>query len=266
MSRIISMKGAVHGSTAVTTIPATPVAGVAYRNAALAAAVINSGLAYSTIVDSAALNEILFRMAGLMDLVERGGILEWSPLTNYAISSITKGSDGLAYQALLASGPDEGAGVKDCAAGANPTFWQGFGAVANASETVKGKVELATTAEAIAGTDTERAVTPAGLAAGLTASAKVGYPDFSSPTNLTSGTTYTASVGGWVFIEPTRSSDGVTKCYMTINGASVHIATPGQYNDNTHPVAYVPIMAGDVYTYTTPAEVITESYKFYPNR
>lgn len=39
------------------------------------------------------------------------------------------------------------------------------GDVADASETVKGKVELATTAEATTGTDTARAVTPAGLAA-----------------------------------------------------------------------------------------------------
>lgn len=39
--------------------------------------------------------------------------------------------------------------------------------VPDASETVKGKVELATTAEATAGTDTVRAVTPAGLAAAV---------------------------------------------------------------------------------------------------
>lgn len=37
----------------------------------------------------------------------------------------------------------------------------------NASETVKGVVELATNAEVITGTDTERAVTPAGLLAGF---------------------------------------------------------------------------------------------------
>jgi microcystin-dependent protein len=126
MTRAISMKGAVHGSTAVTTIPATPVAGVAYRNAALAAANINPGLPYSTIVDSAALNEILYRMAGLMDLVEKGGILEWSALTNYAANSFAKGADGILYKGLLASGPDEGVGVKDPNAGANPTYWENF--------------------------------------------------------------------------------------------------------------------------------------------
>ena len=42
--------------------------------------------------------------------------------------------------------------------------------VAAASETVAGKVELATGAEAIAGTDAVRAITPAGLRSGLNAS------------------------------------------------------------------------------------------------
>ena len=39
-----------------------------------------------------------------------------------------------------------------------------------ASETVAGKIEIATSAEAIAGTDTARAITPAGLRSGLNAS------------------------------------------------------------------------------------------------
>lgn len=42
-------------------------------------------------------------------------------------------------------------------------------AVPDASETVKGKAELATLAEAIAGADTSRIVTPAGLAAAIAA-------------------------------------------------------------------------------------------------
>lgn len=42
--------------------------------------------------------------------------------------------------------------------------------IADASETVAGKIEIATSAEAIAGTDTARAITPAGLRSGLNAS------------------------------------------------------------------------------------------------
>lgn len=41
--------------------------------------------------------------------------------------------------------------------------------VANASETVAGKIEIATSAEAIAGTDTARAITPARLRSALNA-------------------------------------------------------------------------------------------------
>lgn len=42
--------------------------------------------------------------------------------------------------------------------------------IADASETVAGKIEIATSAEAIAGTDTARAITPAGLRSALNAS------------------------------------------------------------------------------------------------
>lgn len=49
--------------------------------------------------------------------------------------------------------------------GTDPVTWAVFGAtVPDASDTVKGKVELATTAETSTGTDTTRAVTPSGLA------------------------------------------------------------------------------------------------------
>lgn len=54
----------------------------------------------------------------------------------------------------------------------DPVAWTAFGvAVPQASETVQGKIELATQAEVNTGTDTERAVTPATLA-GYTGHAK----------------------------------------------------------------------------------------------
>ncbi|HAR40193.1 MAG TPA: hypothetical protein DCR68_02310 [Coprothermobacter sp.] len=49
-----------------------------------------------------------------------------------------------------------------------------IGGPPNATETTKGVVELATTVEAAAGTDTVRAVTPAGLAAGVAAIPGIG--------------------------------------------------------------------------------------------
>jgi hypothetical protein len=62
----------------------------------------------------------------------------------------------------------------------NGTSWDFIqGNVVDASETVKGVVELATTAEVITGTDTTRAVTAAGVAAKLAdyKAAKVYYND-----------------------------------------------------------------------------------------
>lgn len=47
------------------------------------------------------------------------------------------------------------------------------GATPDATTTVKGKVELATVAEAAAGTDATRAVTPAGLSAAVAAQVTV---------------------------------------------------------------------------------------------
>ena len=55
--------------------------------------------------------------------------------------------------------------LADLMAGTNITASSSVLSVANASASAKGVVELATTAEALAGSDTARAVTPAGLAA-----------------------------------------------------------------------------------------------------
>lgn len=63
--------------------------------------------------------------------------------------------------------------------------------VNDADETTKGIVELATTAEAQAGIDTERAVTPAGLAAATSWTYDSGYSSFSA----NSTKTYTHGLG-----------------------------------------------------------------------
>jgi hypothetical protein len=310
MTRAISLKGQGFAADALTTIPTPPVAGVPYRDTAVLDAIIRQGWPFSTIVDSAAFNEAMYRISGLVNLLEIGGLLEWSALTDYIASpaSYVKGADGIIYKALLASGPNSG-GTKDCNAGANPTYWTplvGNGSAIEITDDLNNHIApgdyvinvLNSTvpkhspnpgysaymkifrqsgisakqiwydyALGVAGQIFERDYSDAnGWTAWTSNTAGIGFPDWGSPTSLSSGTTYTAAVSGWVFIEPTKTGDGVVKCYMTINGSTVHIATPGQYNDNTHPVAYIPIKVGDVYTYTTPSGVTTESYKFYPNR
>lgn len=80
-------------------------------------------------------------------------------------------------------------------ANAGDTNWLAIGGssavVPDASTTVKGKVELATSAETITGSDTARAVTPAGLAAALAAA-----PSFTVARQVfTSSGTYTPTSG-----------------------------------------------------------------------
>src|SRR5688500_20181663 len=61
-------------------------------------------------------------------------------------------------------------------------------AIPDASETVKGKVELATSAATITGTDAVRAVTPAGLEATVAIDATIGLVDLATTPEATTGT------------------------------------------------------------------------------
>jgi len=62
------------------------------------------------------------------------------------------------------------------------------------SETVVGLVELATTAEAITGTDTGRAVTPAGLTARTATESRTGLVEMATTTEVSTGTDTTRAV------------------------------------------------------------------------
>lgn len=71
---------------------------------------------------------------------------------------------------------------------------QGVSSVPAASTTVAGKVELATSAECVTGTDAERAVVPSGLTARLAAPGAIGgtTPAAGTFTTVAAGTTVTA--------------------------------------------------------------------------
>ena len=71
--------------------------------------------------------------------------------------------------------------------------WATIPATPDASDTVKGLVELATTAEATTGTDTARAVTPAGLK--TVADTKAALSHTHAATDIASGTVATARLG-----------------------------------------------------------------------
>jgi len=67
-------------------------------------------------------------------------------------------------------------------------------AIPDASETVKGKVELATSAETITGTDAVRAVTPAGLQAKVASDTAKGIVELATNAEATTGTDNTRAL------------------------------------------------------------------------
>lgn len=99
------------------------------------------------------------------------GIYIWNGAAVAATRSADMNTAAEVEQAVVAVEEGTDAGVTYRQTQVNVTLdttalvFETFGsAVPDASETVKGKVELATTAETTTGTDTARAVTPAGLA------------------------------------------------------------------------------------------------------
>lgn len=105
---------------AQTVIPAPPVPGIAYRNTAITPEQWAHGQDYSRVADSAQWNQMFWTMSGLLKFAEQYGIMPYSPFTDYPEFGICMGTDGVLYQALQASGPNNG--------GAQPTnntaFWK----------------------------------------------------------------------------------------------------------------------------------------------
>lgn len=85
------------------------------------------------------------------------------------VQSLTKARMEAIEDASVVSGEIDGSGhlILTTFGGTDIDAGSVLGSVPDASETVKGKVELATTAEATAGVDTTRAITAAGLAAAV---------------------------------------------------------------------------------------------------
>lgn len=150
----------IFASTALTTIPASPITGTAYRDATIGNAEFITGWEFNTIVDSTELNQILFTHGSMLDELDKQGILGWTDQVDYGLNALVRGSDGEFYYAIQVNGPSSA--VKDPIS--EPTFWTVSGVkastVPDASETVKGIAEIATQAETDAGTDDTRFITP----------------------------------------------------------------------------------------------------------
>ena len=105
MPRTIKNPG-VFAADAQTTIPPTPVVGIAYRNAATGLAAIRAGWPFKTIVDSSDFAQILHELTSLTDLIDKTGILEYKGDIDYdLVPAFAVGSDGELYKSTAINGP-----------------------------------------------------------------------------------------------------------------------------------------------------------------
>lgn len=93
---------------AQTVIPAPPIPGIAYRNTAITPEQWAHGQDYSRVADSAQWNQMFWTMSGLLKFAEQYGVMPYSPFTDYPESGICMGLDGILYQAIQPSGPNNG--------------------------------------------------------------------------------------------------------------------------------------------------------------
>lgn len=117
--------------------------------------------------------------------------------------------------------------------------------VAPASETIAGVVELATTAEVQALTDTERAVTPAGLAALTPVDTRLGLIELATNAEVTAGTDAVRAVTPASLQQKTASDTALgiqrnaTKAEMEAAASTALGVTPGrQIAHPAHPKAW----------------------------
>ena len=84
-------------------VPLTPTPLTTYKNSTLTSATIQAAWPFSKIVDSAILNEMMFRLTTLMSQLEVSGILNWCNTTPYMAGGLAFGSDNVIYKAVQAN-------------------------------------------------------------------------------------------------------------------------------------------------------------------
>lgn len=120
-NRTVTLTG-IFAESATTTIPASPVAGVSYRNSAMTSTAIQNGWPFKTVVDSSNFNQAMYELSSIAKQFEQYGFLPWSNLTDYPAGGFALGSNGTLYQALQATGPSTTA--LDPTTDTNMTYWK----------------------------------------------------------------------------------------------------------------------------------------------
>lgn len=99
--------------------PAEPIAENTYRNSTLTLQQVEKGWPFQKIVNSADFNEIMYRVTGLLRILEHWGMMPWSPLTTYAIGAHVLGSNNIIYKAIQATTGNDPI--------SSPTQWENTG-------------------------------------------------------------------------------------------------------------------------------------------
>lgn len=124
----------IFAENATTTIPPTPIQGVAYRDAISGADDTPNGWRFGTKVDSQDWNQVMYLITSIISSIDKKGVLGWSSAVNYDEPAICFGSDGQLYTWIQASGPANG-GAQDPIS--SPAFWKTFTASANSPGDIK---------------------------------------------------------------------------------------------------------------------------------
>ena len=113
-------------------------------------------------------NQLWRELTGAAVEVAQRGILEWDTAQRYEHPSWVTGSNGTLYRSVQASGGSDPS--QNPTADTSETYWAAFAvSVPSSSTTARGLIRTSTLAEALAGTGTSPAVTPAGLSAAIEA-------------------------------------------------------------------------------------------------
>lgn len=112
----------IFAEDATTVIPPTPIAGVAYRDAVSGTDDTPNGWRYGTRVASQDFNQIMFLLTSMLGMIDKQGVLGWSPDVDYDVPALVFASNGLPYLAMQASGPSTAA--QDPTAGL--PYWSEF--------------------------------------------------------------------------------------------------------------------------------------------
>lgn len=89
----------IWASTAQTTIPTPPVAGVTYRDTTLNSTAIDKAWPFKTIVDSSDFNQHAFLQDTLIKEAEQYGVMRWNNTTTYKKGGLCLARDEKVYQA-----------------------------------------------------------------------------------------------------------------------------------------------------------------------